>query len=115
CTHCKTTTTPLWRRGKNPSELLCNACGLYLQARGEYRPQRLIDEDRADLSSELSGVLVVGGGQKQCANCLTDRTTVWRRDPKEGRLLCNACGVYLKMKGRERPVEFRKDKIRRRR
>ncbi|TFK96298.1 hypothetical protein BDV98DRAFT_494295, partial [Pterulicium gracile] len=108
CVHCKTTTTPLWRRGKNQSELLCNACGLYLQARGEYRPQRLIDEDRAGVE------LPEGGGDgKQCSHCFTCRTTVWRRD-KEGKPLCNACGVYLKMKGRERPIEFRKDKIRRR-
>lgn len=54
-----------------------------------------------------------GGDGKQCSHCFTCRTTVWRRD-KEGKPLCNACGVYLKMKGRERPIEFRKDKIRRR-
>jgi uncharacterized Zn finger protein (UPF0148 family) len=111
CSHCKTTSTPLWRRSPKQSELLCNACGLYLQARGEYRPQRLIDEDLKN-DADLANVTMSEDG-KQCSHCFTYRTTVWRRD-KEGKTLCNACGVYLKMKGKERPIEFRKDRIRRR-
>ncbi|KAH8826053.1 hypothetical protein DL96DRAFT_1816503 [Flagelloscypha sp. PMI_526] len=36
CANCETTSTPLWRRGKD-DDVLCNACGLYYSNRGEYR------------------------------------------------------------------------------
>lgn len=37
CTHCETTTTPLWRR--NAAGLpLCNACGLFFKLHGKDRP-----------------------------------------------------------------------------
>ncbi|KAI8984055.1 GATA zinc finger-domain-containing protein, partial [Mycotypha africana] len=37
CANCGTTTTPLWRRAPT-GETICNACGLYLKARNQYRP-----------------------------------------------------------------------------
>uniref|UniRef100_A0A915IMV8 GATA-type domain-containing protein n=1 Tax=Romanomermis culicivorax TaxID=13658 RepID=A0A915IMV8_ROMCU len=32
----------------------------------------------------------------QCANCRTTKTTAWRRD-QQGRLVCNACGLYYRL------------------
>ena len=37
CENCKTTITPLWRRGIE-GQVLCNACGLYFKLHGKVRP-----------------------------------------------------------------------------
>lgn len=37
-----------------------------------------------------------------CDNCLTTSTPLWRKT-SEGRLLCNACGLFLKLHGVVRP------------
>ena len=49
-------------------------------------------------------------GDVNCANCGTSTTTLWRRN-KEGSPVCNACGLYYKVHGRERPIELKKDNI----
>jgi GATA zinc finger len=36
---------------------------------------------------------------------------MWRRD-KSGALVCNACGLYIKLYGINRPINMRKDTIR---
>ncbi|MCO5566027.1 hypothetical protein L7F22_019702 [Adiantum nelumboides] len=45
-----------------------------------------------------------------CSNCRTTQTPLWRRDGKGG-LLCNACGLFAKVKGRPRPVSLKTDVI----
>jgi hypothetical protein len=35
---------------------------------------------------------------------------VWRRS-KTGARLCNACGVYARLRGRDRPLTLRRNKI----
>ncbi|CAI2172324.1 1616_t:CDS:2 [Funneliformis geosporum] len=40
-----------------------------------------------------------------CVNCNTSNSPAWRRD-NQGKLLCNACGLYLKQHGMNRPVEY---------
>ncbi|GBC09394.1 hypothetical protein RclHR1_08820005 [Rhizophagus clarus] len=39
-----------------------------------------------------------------CVNCNITKSPAWRRDD-HGKLLCNACGLYLKQHGKKRPVE----------
>ncbi|KAJ3125606.1 putative electron transfer flavoprotein subunit [Physocladia obscura] len=53
--------------------------------------------------------------QIQCINCGTFETSVWRKD-SFGRSICNACGLYKKQRGIDRPAAFpfRKAVVRRR-
>ncbi|KAF2677154.1 hypothetical protein K458DRAFT_350683 [Lentithecium fluviatile CBS 122367] len=48
-----------------------------------------------------------------CQNCRTTVTPLWRRD-EAGHTICNACGLYYKLHGTHRPVEMKKQEIKRR-
>ena len=108
CSHCHATTTPLWRRDPSTMKPLCNACGLYLQQRNKLRPQELIDADDDGSTSDESDVNYVG---PECSHCRTHHTSVWRRS-KAGDQLCNACGVYARLRGKPRPLSLKRNKIR---
>ena len=45
-----------------------------------------------------------------CTNCGTTTTTLWRRN-NDGEPVCNACGLYYKLHGVNRPLAMRKDGI----
>lgn len=58
---------------------------------------------------------VANNGQQQgtvptCQNCTTSTTPLWRRD-EIGSVLCNACGLFLKLHGRPRPISLKTDVI----
>ncbi|KAJ7579991.1 hypothetical protein C8J56DRAFT_755822, partial [Mycena floridula] len=107
CSHCQTTSTPLWRREPVTLRRLCNACGLYLQQHNKLRPQELIDADNdEDDSSHDSN----DGTGPECSHCHTHNTCEWRWS-KTGDQLCNACGVYVRLKGRDRPLSLKRNKI----
>ncbi|PFH48981.1 hypothetical protein AMATHDRAFT_132304, partial [Amanita thiersii Skay4041] len=108
CSHCLVTSTPLWRRNPENMQPLCNACGLYLQQRGTPRPPELIaasteEEDSTDESERDPSA-------PECSHCQTHVTSVWRRS-KTGEQLCNACGVYLRLRGKPRPLSLKTKKI----
>ncbi|MCJ1440802.1 MAG: hypothetical protein MMC23_001288 [Stictis urceolatum] len=48
--------------------------------------------------------------QPICQNCQTSTTPLWRRD-ELGSVLCNACGLFLKLHGRPRPISLKTDVI----
>ncbi|KAJ7253888.1 hypothetical protein C8J57DRAFT_1347847 [Mycena rebaudengoi] len=109
CSHCHATSTPLWRRDPATHLTLCNACGLYLQQRNKMRPAALIAADQQDADTDADAD--VAPDAPRCSHCNTHRTSVWRRS-KCGARLCNACGVYVRLRGRDRPLSLRRNKIR---
>lgn len=51
-----------------------------------------------------------GNLQPVCQNCTTSTTPLWRRD-ELGSVLCNACGLFLKLHGSPRPISLKTDVI----
>ncbi|KAJ1644920.1 hypothetical protein LPJ64_003437 [Coemansia asiatica] len=49
------------------------------------------------------------GTIKRCSNCKQTDTPSWRRHPETQDLLCNACGLYLRLHRKCRPIAFDED------
>ena len=61
------------------------------------RPQALIDAD-AEVEAGPDDA-VYDAKAPSCSHCRTRKTSVWRRS-KDGAQLCNACGVYQRLRGK---------------
>ncbi|KAG1621864.1 hypothetical protein G6F46_001282 [Rhizopus delemar] len=128
CFNCKVTKTPLWRRTPDRKYSLCNACGLYYKQYNHHRPLHVRNKthtvrahpyDRSLPLSITKPELASFAEQsveisQECANCHQTQTPLWRKNER-GEPLCNACGLYAKLRQRDRPVEMRKTTIQRRR
>lgn len=90
-------------------------------------PQREDNEEYVNFpgGNPWVGLSIVKGGKAgannmtrrvdlACTNCGTQTTTIWRRNLK-GEMVCNACGLYYKLHGVDRPHTMRRDTIHTRR
>ena len=53
---------------------------------------------------------LIVGPDTRCSNCSTGSTSLWRRN-LSGSPVCNACGLYYKLHGQQRPLNMRKDTV----
>ncbi|KAJ3034346.1 hypothetical protein HDV00_005179 [Rhizophlyctis rosea] len=62
------------------------------------RKNRVEEEEEGEGEGETETATV-----RSCANCHTTKSPSWRICSDTGRTLCNACGLYRKTHGRDRP------------
>lgn len=74
------------------------------------------EDDEPSIAAAAAAAAAVAAAEAastQCTNCNTRTTPLWRRDA-DGNPLCNACGLFLKLHGRTRPLSLKSDVIRKR-
>lgn len=64
-------------------------------------------------AAATADVVAPATSEKICANCSTTNTVLWRRN-ENGGVLCNACGLFFKLHGINRPLKLKTDVIRKR-
>ena len=79
------------------------------EERGQ-QPQQQTRELTGSPTSNGASHTSAGGNPPVCQNCGTSTTPLWRRN-ELGATLCNACGLFLKLHGRARPMNLKTDTI----
>ncbi|XP_029995149.1 transcription factor GATA-3 isoform X2 [Sphaeramia orbicularis] len=97
CVSCGAHSAPLWSRD-TAGQHLCNTCSLEQKSMWQNRP--LLRPKKRTCSTQRKGT--------QCVNCLTLKTTLWRRNAA-GQPVCNACGLYFKLHQVNRPLTMKKE------
>lgn len=90
----------------------CLCCGVVCCAAGKLSPNFALLSIAASNHHRLPSraPAFADASQPQCQNCTTSTTPLWRRD-ETGSVLCNACGLFLKLHGRPRPISLKTDVI----
>ncbi|KAG1714463.1 Transcription factor GATA-4 [Nymphon striatum] len=122
CVNCGVNSTTYWRRD-GIGHSLCNSCGIYQKAARNMPQQRAHGIQTAAVSYQNQQISELPQEPKQqtyknttrraglqCSNCNTTSTTLWRRN-NQGEPVCNACGLYFKLHGVNRPLAMKKDGI----
>jgi GATA-binding protein 6 len=122
CSLCGIKDTPIWRRNEI-GHPVCNSCGLWSREKdglGLGLLTQLVKDRLSKKGQSSSNHHQESASTKHpspalqkgpCSNCATTDTCFWRRND-DGTWLCNACGVYYRMKGISRPVILNKRKKR---
>ncbi|KPJ09987.1 Transcription factor BCFI [Papilio machaon] len=85
----------------------------YKQKKGSWASTLGLVTIAAAAVTKTPGVRVQMGSKRPgltCSNCGTSTTSLWRRNV-HGETVCNACGLYYKLHGINRPLAMKKDSI----
>jgi len=84
--------------------------GQTTQQQQQQQQTREVTDSPTSHSTSNGASHAVGGSPPICQNCGTSTTPLWRRN-ELGATLCNACGLFLKLHGRARPMNLKTDTI----
>lgn len=96
----------LWVPMKGPPES-------YLRPSPPHINGKLKSSSYADSYERPRRKKVISRSKALCTHCGTTETSLWRR--LENQIVCNACGLYHKMHGVQRPISLKNTVIKKRR